>query len=631
LRVEIEAIAAAPVVAPVSAQVVAPIGPLWQRALPVVAAAIIVGALSSLATWYFKPSSTAPVVTRFAFPLGEIQQSANPARQLIAISPDGTMIAYAANARLYLRPAFDLEARPIPGTENSQNQLVSSPTFSPNGRSIAFWSGADRTIKRTAVSGGAAVTICAATNPFGMSWDTSGIVFTQAEGIMRASADGGQAERLVDAAGEGVVNSPQILPDADTLLFTLAPNTGSRDRWDQARIVAQSLRTGERKTLIEGGSNARYVPTGHLLYTRGGVLYAEPFDLKRLKVTGGAVPVVEGVWRAPSANGGAALFAVSDTGSLVYIPGPTGGSDQSALALIDRKGVVTRLKAPAGDYESPRVSPDGSRLAFGTSDGKQAVIATYELSEATAVRQLTFEGNNRFPIWLGNDRVAFQSDRRGNPAIFWQSADAGIAEQLTTPDQGTSHIPESWSPRDDVLLFSATKGGLSSLWTLSLKDRKAILFGDVKGSTIPTNAIFSPDGRSVAYQVGRAGVTEGATYVQPFPPTGAKNVIVQEGGRPLWSRDGKELFFVPSPGRFMVVSVNAKPIFTVTTPIELPRSFGAAGPNSPRSYDIMPDGRIVGVVGADQSPSGSTAANQFLEMHVVLNWFEELKSKVPTK
>ena len=157
----------------------------------------------------------------------------------------------------------------------------------------------------------------------------------------------------------------------------------------------------------------------------GGVLFAVPFDLKRLEVTGGAVPIVEGVWRTPSANSGAALFSVSDTGSLIYVPGPAAASsDQSGLALIDRKGVVAPLKVPPGVYEYPRVSPDGTRLVFGTSDGKQAVISTYELSGASAVRQLTFEGNNRFPIWSADgQRVAFQSDRQGDPAVFWQPAD----------------------------------------------------------------------------------------------------------------------------------------------------------------------------------------------------------------
>ena len=167
LRAEIEAIAAAPRVAPAIAQVIAPTQPLWKRAIPVVAAAIVVGALSSIATLYLKPSTTLPpTITRFAFTLGEGQQLTNAIRQVIAISPDGTKMAYAANSRVYLRSMSEFEARPIPGTENTQNLSVSSPTFSPDGKSVAFWSGADQTIKQTAVTGGGAVTICPATSPY---------------------------------------------------------------------------------------------------------------------------------------------------------------------------------------------------------------------------------------------------------------------------------------------------------------------------------------------------------------------------------------------------------------------------------------------------------------------------------
>ncbi|MCM3881677.1 MAG: protein kinase [Vicinamibacterales bacterium] len=630
LRAEIEAIAAAPRVAPAIAQVIAPTQPLWRRAIPVVAAAIVVGALSSIATLYFKPSATPlRTITRFSFTPGESQQFAgNASRQVIAISPDGTKMAYAANFRLYLRSMSELEARPIPGTESTPNATASNPAFSPDGGSIAYWSGADQTLKRIAITGGAAVTICPATSPYGMAWGTGGIVFTQLEGIMRVSANSGQPERLVEVKGGDVVNSPQMLPDGQTLLFTLGANTGSSDRWDRARIVAQSLRSGERKTLIEGGSHARYVATGHLVYAHGGVLFAVPFDLKRLEVTAGPVPIVEGVWRTPASSAGSALFSISDTGSLIYVPGPAvASSAQSGLGLIDRKGVVTPLKVQSGLYDYPRVSPDGTRLAFGTSDGKEAFIMIYELSGATAPRRITFARNSQYPVWAGDLRVAFQSDREGEAAVWWQPADGSPAERLTTPDPGTSHTPESWSPDGQVLLFSETKDAVSSLWTFSLKDRKAAPFGDVKGSSLLTDAMFSPDGRWVAYQVGTAGVTEGTTYVQPFPSTGTKYQIAQ-GGRPLWSRDGKELFFVPAPGIFMSVIVKTtEPIFTVTSPVSLPRGFGAAVPNSPRTFDIMPDGRIVGVVTTGQSQSGSTGPAQ---IQVVLNWFEELKSKVPT-
>lgn len=429
------------------------------------------------------------------------------------------------------------------------------------------------------------------------------------------------------------MTSPQMLPDAQTLLFTLGANTDSRDRWDQARIVVQSLRSGERKTVFQGASHGRYVPSGHLVFARGGVLFAVRFDVKRLEAIGREVPVAEGVWRGALVPIAAALFGVSNTGSLVYVPGPAAPSYQSGLAFIDRKAVVEPLKIPPGVYEYPRVSPDGTRIVFGTSNGTNAVIATYELSGASMVRQLTFEGNNRYPIWSPDgSRVAFQSDRLGAPAVFVQRADgSGTAEPITTPDPGTSHTPESWSPDGDVLLFGATKGSISSLWTYSFKDRKATPFGGVKDSTLPTDAMFSPnDGRWVAYQMGRPGVTEGSTYVQPFPPDGTRHLIAQEGGRPLWSRDGKQLFFVPAPLQFSVVDVRTSPGFTVTSPVALPRGFGSAAPYTPRTFDIMPDGRLVAVVNAGPIQDGTPAQAQVQEIRVVLNWFEELRSKLPT-
>jgi Tol biopolymer transport system component len=318
-------------------------------------------------------------------------------------------------------------------------------------------------------------------------------------------------------------------------------------------------------------------------------------------------------------------FVISQSGSLVYVPGPV-SSGQQDLAVFDRKGGVEALNLPDGRYDSPRVSPDGTRIVFETNHGKEAVVSIYELSRASSVRRLTFGGNNRFPIWSADGhRVTFQSDREGAPAVFWQRADGGTAERLTTPEPGTSHTPESWSPDGEVLLFSETKNFVSSLWTFTVKDRKATPFGDVNGSALPTDAMFSPDGRWIAYQTGEVGMGEGVTYVQPFPPTGAKYQIAP-GGRPLWSRDGKELFFVPAPGRFMAVTINASPTFTFTNPVSVPRGFGAAIPGSPRTFDTMADGRFVGVV-PRQSQLGSGPA----QIRVVLNWTEELKRLVPTR
>jgi Tol biopolymer transport system component len=335
------------------------------------------------------------------------------------------------------------------------------------------------------------------------------------------------------------------------------------------------------------------------------------------------VPVVEGVGRAAAGAGGQAQFSVSASGALVYVPGPARvGRDD--LFLFDRTGNAQALHLPPGNYSYPRVSPDGKWLALETTDGKEAAISLYELSGRSSVRRLTFGGNNRLPIWAPDSRhVAFQSDRDGAPGIFWQPVDGGAAERLTTADPGTWHVPESWSQRGDVFLFGVVKGSQTSLWTFSVRDRKGSPFGDVVSMEFPTDAVFSPDGRWVAYQSGEAGSGEATTYVQPYPPTGAKFQIGR-GGRPVWSPDGKQLFFIPAPSQFMAVSVTTEPTFAFTQPVAVSRRFGLAPPASPRPYDILPDGRIVAV-----APAGQSGGPGATEIRVVVNWFEELKAKVP--
>jgi Tol biopolymer transport system component len=353
-------------------------------------------------------------------------------------------------------------------------------------------------------------------------------------------------------------------------------------------------------------------------------LMAVPFDLANLEVKGGPVPVVEGVRRAAMSSGGEAQYAFSPSGVLAYVPGPArAGRDD--VFLFDRKGGGEGLNLPPGSYGNPRVSPDGRRIALDTSDGGQDYVALYDLSRKSSLRRLTFGGNSRLPLWSGDGRhVAFQSDRDGAPAIFWQPVDGGPAERLTAPDAGALAVPESWLPRGDVFLFSVTKGSETTLWTYSVRDRKASPFADVASVAVPTDAVFSPDGRWVAYQVGRSGSAEATTFVEPYPPTGAKFQVAR-GGRPLWSPDGRELFFIPAPSQFLVVSVSTEPTFTVTEPTPVPRRFGLASPTNPRPYDMLPDGRVVAVAPADQG-AGATPT----EIRVVLNWFDELKAKVPT-
>jgi eukaryotic-like serine/threonine-protein kinase len=584
--------------------------PLWRRALPVVATAVVASAMVGAAAWMLRSPAPSSPVTRFAFALGEGQQFGVTNNQTLAVSPDGTRLVYVANNQLYLRSMSDLEARPIPGTQQMAPSFT--PVSSPDGQSIAFHSTVDRAVKKIAVSGGAAVTICPAVQPFvGMNWDSGGIVFGQAKGIMRVSANGGQPAVVVSVKDGEVMYGPQVLPGGEWLLFTLA-TAATADGWDKAQIVVQSLKSSERRTLVSGGSDGRYLPTGHLVYALGGVLFAVPFDLPRLAVTGGPVPVVEGVRRS-SGSSGTAHFSVSSTGSLVFVPGPASTSSAlSDLALVDRNGAVQPLKLPPGAYEYPRLSPDGKRIAFGSDDGKDAIVWIYDVTGTSSARRLTLGGRNRVPVWSADgERVAFQSDRDGDLGLFWQRAEGTTAaERLTKPDKDTAHVPESWSPDGKTLLFSVAKGSSYAVAALSLTDNKLTPVGGIQ-SSFPPSATFSPDGRWVAYT---APGPAGSLFVQPFPTTGATYPISKGNGfHPMWSPDGKELFYFTGGGnsQFVVVSVTTRPTLTFGNPVSVPRPFAPSSQGLERNSVTRDGKRFLGVVAAGQNTaSGAPAAPQ---------------------
>ena len=616
--------------APAPPVVAAPPGQLWRLAALVSAVALAGVAVGVAAAWSLKPAP--PVaVSRFALTLPEGVTFSGAGRHMLAISPDGTRVVIVAGGRLYLRSLTDLNAKPIQGSEAFG--AVNEPVFSPDGQSIAFFSTLDNSLRHIAVAGGAAVTISpsvSATSPLGMTWDETGLVFSSPDqkGISRVSPNGGAPESLVTLKENERAFGPQMLPGGKAVLFTLATGTAA-DRWDKADIVVQSLKTGERKRLLTGGTDARYLPTGHLVFALGGTLFALAFDAARLELRGGPVPVVEGVRRAPGTTSGAAQYSVSSTGTIVYMPGPSSVSmSQAEIVLVDRKGTAEPLKLAAGPYDVPRISPDGKRIAFGTENDKEAIVWTYDVSGTSQARRLTYDGKNRYPVWSADSRrVTFQSDREGDLGIFWQAADGtGAAERLTKPNPGESHEPESWSPKtNQVLLFNVRKGSDVSLWMLSMPDKKISPFGAVTSSQAPTGAVFSPDGRWVAYT--SASSTRTTVYVQPFPATGAKYELVQRGGdvphEVAWSADGKELFYNPRPGAFEVVSVTTQPSFAFGPAAPVLRPFNLGPPTARRAYDVTPDGKILGV-----APSGG-ALNTSVPMHVVLNWFEELRARVP--
>jgi serine/threonine-protein kinase len=604
--------------------------PLWKRAIPVSVAVVLTAAITAGVIWYFRPVPST-TITRFPIILGEGQQFSGVNRRVLAISPDGTEIAYSANARLYHRAISEVEARPVPGSDGI---TAVNPVFSPDGKYLAFFS--SQAIKKIPITGGPTVTICPADPPYGMSWSVNGIVFGQnSKGIMRVSANGGTPEVMVANKNGEQLFDPEILPGGQAVMFgtlLLAGSTTtpvSQGPSGRAQIVVQAIGSGERKTIIPGGIDAHYLPAGAIVFGSGGSLFSVPFNLSRREINGGPVPVVEGVQSNPNGN---MQYSFSDTGSLVYIPGPsiTSGG-QLRLAYADRKGSLDPLKLPSGAFEFPRVSPDGKRIAFGTEDGREAYISVYELSGASSARRLTVGGGNRYPVWTADgQRVAFQSDREGDPGIFWQRADGtGTAERLTKAEPGTAHFPDSWSPDGKRFSFTVVKGSNASVWIYSLQDKKATLFTEAPDSFVGWSS-FSPEGNWIAYQSNetKTGVYE--IWIQPFPATGAKHQVSKDGSiTPMWSRDGKELVFLARNGPIVFVNILTRPNLQFNAPANSPRPFTSTGtPTLPRNLDITPDGKLIGVIPGDSTQSGVASVPQ---IQVVLNWFEDVKQKMSAK
>ena len=323
VRIELETIMADPFGTQLQAERIVQRQPQWRRAIPIVITAAIVAVLAIAGTLaVINRRAAGPIgITRFSFMLPEGQTFLNNARNVVAISPDGSSIVYTSGEQLYIRAMDEMTGRPIPGT----SQSPSRPFFSPDGRWVGFMARTDRKVKKISVTGGAAVTIFELMDqiPYSFNWHTDGQIYIgEPGGVFRVSENGGKPEKIITLKEGEIAADPQMLPDGDHMLFTMGMGAGV-DSWDKAQIVIHSLKTGERKVVIDGGTDGRYVPTGHIVYALGSTVLAVPFDAARVQRTGGPVPIIEAVRRAGAAGGGGydAFFAFSATGSLVYVPG----------------------------------------------------------------------------------------------------------------------------------------------------------------------------------------------------------------------------------------------------------------------------------------------------------------------
>lgn len=523
------------------------------------------------------------------------------------ISPDGKFIAYSggsgATTQIYLRPTDQLDVHPLAGTAGAIY-----PAFSPDGQWIAYE--VNGTLMKISVFGGAPQKLCDIRGlSRGIAWlDDGTVLFGHINrGILRVPATGGEPEpvtTLDSTNGEISHRFPHVLPGGKTILYTVKQNNIST--FDEAFIVAQRLDTGERKVLVRGGSFGRYVPTGHLMYVRGGSIFAVPFDRSTLTLLGQPIAIEKGGWMNRGSGDG--YFAFSRQGTLVFSPADPANADNVFISWIDRNGTIRPLIDSARSFFIATISPDGQKLAVHIQAANDD-IWIYHLQRKTMTRFTFGGGNFANPIWSPDGKeIAYVSERGTAVDIFKKPWDGSGAEERLTNGLGVSYA-SSFSPDGKNIAFVQN----GDIWVLPLDgDRVPAPF--IQSSASEGLPMFSPDGRWMAYSSNESGRDE--IYVVPYPKRAGKYQISSGGGTyPLWTSGGKELCYVNGSMIKGVTMIGSDPFdySAERTIVNLPPSAFLS--------DDAPNGQQF-IIGVFRSQAVAQS-----ELTVVLEWFEDLKSK----
>jgi len=594
--------------------------PMRSSSLPWVLAAALAIALAatSVPLWLARRSPDGPLM-RLNVNLGADSIAGN--YRTVTISPDATRLVFLVRGadgrqQLATRLLSQSKATVLPGTGGATD-----PFFSPDGQSVGFF--ADGKLKTISVQGGAPATLAHAPSSRGGAWLSDGTIVAALalNGLYRVPAAGGEAQPLIrlPQTAEKSHRWPQVLPGGKAILLT----SGVPGNFEDGALNVLDLGTGNLKTVVQSAYFGRYLPGGHLVYIRQGVLYGVRFDVDRLEVRGVPVPMLDDVGIDP--QGGAAQFDFSETGALVYL---TGGMQNRRLAWLDNAGGVQMLPIAPGPYYMPRVSPDGTQVAVWGAPAAPLDLWKYDW-QRDRLSRLTFHSQiARDPVWTPDGKhIVYESPSY----LGWVRADgAGGEQRLMNVD--TLALPYSFSPDGRRLAYHQFSGKTDfDIWTVPIdladpdhpKAGKPELFlGTPAGERYPA---FSPDGRWMAYDSTETSVQE--IYVRPFPSGSAKWQVSTGGGMfAEWSRDGRQLFFETTDGHIMVADCAAKgDSFEAGKPrLWSPKRIGSTFPYV--NLSLHPDGKrflvFPTVEGPGEAESGVNAV-------FVLNFFDELKRRIP--
>jgi serine/threonine-protein kinase len=534
------------------------------------------------------------------------------ARHTVAISPDGNRIAHIAAGRggedlLHVRQLDQLDAEAMEGTEGALD-----PFFSPDGRWVGFATVTG--LNKVPATGGPPVAVTHFPEPRGAVWTEDDVVyFGSTSGLWRVTADGGAAEQVTTLrAGELLHSRPQLLPEGRGLVFTVA--TGGLEA---TQVAIYSTGTEEIFTLFPGLA-PHYVESGHLVYGRtDGKLMAVPFDIARLEVLDDPVTLVDGVLVKPTNT---MDYALSRNGTLVYLAGAAGDVIDGGLVYVDRSGREYPVPGATAGI-TPRFSPDGMRIAVGVGEPPTRQVWGYDFTDST-MTPLTFEGHNYYPIWSTDGEFVVYASEHADGADLRIARSDGSGAWETLLSNGGWNYPGACSPDGRYLIYREqdppTRDDIKSdLMILPLEgDRTPRRFLDLPTSREDAPAI-SPDGRWLAYNSDLSGQLE--VYVNGFPDPGRRRKVSVDGGMsPLWSPDGRELFYCAGDS-LLAARVSFTGGFSVLDRTVLfERDCG--GWQYYALYDVTPDGQRFIMNRPVDAPD--------LQFVVVLNWFAEMLEMV---
>src|SRR5215472_2637277 len=581
-----------------------------ERAIWIVGAAVL-ALLTAYLGWQSGRGerSAGAVHLTIALPAGKVLL--NNSSEPMAITPDGSAIVYVAagddrKTQLYLRKLDSFESTPIGNTEDG-----GSPFISPNGEWLGFFA-SDGKMKKVLLRGGSPVVLADEAFFLGGSWgDDDTVYFTKSvtSGIYAVPAGGGQPRQVTHpgaTADDRFHLWPKALPGNNGIIFTVWTGRSFND----ARIEGLSFKTGERKVLVEGGTDGRYLPNGYLAYTRNGTLFAVLFDPKRLEVKGAPVSLIEGVMSG-AANGDAA-FAVSDNGTLAFRPGSV-TSFQRNLVWMDRTGKTSNIVAEVKPYAFPAISPDGQRIAL-TLQGSSFDVWVYDLQRGTLTKA-SFGGDDYRPEWSPDGKMlGYDSSKSGHQQVYVKHGIAQGGETVVTDGPENKEF-YGWTPDGREVIFCRLNKDTG--WDLYA----AAVEGDHKVRPLvvaPFNqnqARLSPDGKWLAYVSDESGQPE-VFVLAMNDATNRAQVSTEGGASPQWTRTGNELLFT-CKNRILSVKFTPGSGLNLGKPVVLFEDKRAWAWNG---YDIATDGRLVVSRDVDDTGGGT-------QINIVLNWFAEMKKK----